>query len=584
MDENEKIKRLEPAARILKRGVGDHRLHPEIQEQLASLPRAERRKRAKIARKIGVKQRAILRKIVSTGAGYPIDRVIRSFAYEYTHRYFTAGTMVLPASAQHLEPFLQIGAIDGTFPYFLVRPEHDHLFDVTDFMDYSTSPDVEGEVWQMLDEWLAPGEIYNYTALGDPTELTFLQADGAPFALAGFSMIRHANELHWTVLGGEILDEGKVAELNAGDLERTLEDLQNVPPEKRGLMREMVEQGKTRPGKIVGLDGVGNSWKSLLVGTFNLTTGRHENRTLMKEWDNKWDLTSDDPDILYGLPTEIAEQSLSKHTAILDAAAVLWDIGETCFRLPAYFQFKIQAVRHIRRLEKPVETRISGAQEVTARDDKGAGRFRRVAALEIINPERHVVRSYTPPSYQVEVEGFWRRLPNPESMGKDRAGNAVKGRTWVMGHLRWRDKPRRQKQILVKSSVAAARLRAKALEDSDIAVLSRAVEAVERGDAEPQGEDGFLYVARCPIMPEEVYKIGWTSKTPQERAEELSRGTGVPMAFVIVESWQHHRARSLERAVHQALKPKQLSVRREFFSAPYSIIRSVIESELARLK
>lgn len=154
MDEKEKVKRLKPAARILKRGISDHRLHPEFQEQLRSAPRSERRVNAKFSKKFVAKERAIIRKIVCTGAGYPIDRTLRSFAYEYTDRYFSGGTALLPASAQHLEPFLQIGTIKKTIPYFLIRPEHDHLFDVSDFMDYCTSPDVEDDVWQMLNERL----------------------------------------------------------------------------------------------------------------------------------------------------------------------------------------------------------------------------------------------------------------------------------------------------------------------------------------------------------------------------------------------------------------------------------------------
>ncbi|MDC0850100.1 GIY-YIG nuclease family protein [Pseudomonas aeruginosa] len=38
---------------------------------------------------------------------------------------------------------------------------------------------------------------------------------------------------------------------------------------------------------------------------------------------------------------------------------------------------------------------------------------------------------------------------------------------------------------------------------------------------------GFVYVLTSPAMPG-LYKVGATTRSPRQRAEELSRGTGVP--------------------------------------------------------
>ncbi len=71
-------------------------------------------------------------------------------------------------------------------------------------------------------------------------------------------------------------------------------------------------------------------------------------------------------------------------------------------------------------------------------------------------------RQRTCPRTQVELGGFYRRLA-PNAWGRDEAGNPVPGRTWVRGHVRWRDRPARVEPILVKASVSAARERAEGL-------------------------------------------------------------------------------------------------------------------------
>jgi hypothetical protein len=96
-------------------------------------------------------------------------------------------------------------------------------------------------------------------------------------------------------------------------------------------------------------------------------------------------------------------------------------------------------------------------------------------------------------------------------------------------------------------------------------------------EIEPEEENtGWPYVMRCPLMDDEVYKIGWSSRTPKARAEEVSKATGVPMAYIVVESWKVEDARRIEVAVHQALTAFRINPRREFFKAPFEKIRAEI--------
>jgi hypothetical protein len=69
---------------------------------------------------------------------------------------------------------------------------------------------------------------------------------------------------------------------------------------------------------------------------------------------------------------------------------------------------------------------------------------------------------------------------------------------------------------------------------------------------------GYLYILTNPHMPRLV-KIGYTDRTPGERASELSGATGVPGSFVVERSWQLAEAQSWERRVHRALAQHRVS-------------------------
>jgi hypothetical protein len=136
----------------------------------------------------------------------------------------------------------------------------------------------------------------------------------------------------------------------------------------------------------------------------------------------------------------------------------------------------------------------------------------------------------------------------------------------------------------VKRSVASAKAKAAAIIASDPSafVVGATLPPVFSVEIEPENENtGWLYVMRCPLMDDDVYKVGWSSRLPKIRAEELSTATGVPLAYIVVESWKTDNARQIETTAHQALAEFRINPRREFFKAPFERIRAAITSALA---
>src|SRR5262249_50651507 len=155
-----------------------------------------------------------------SGAGYPIDQLIREHLREYNDRALGHGLLTMPSSFNVFEGFYEFKSIDP-FHFFAIRPEKDHLFSLSDFLDFATSADHRPDAIRSLMQ-LPNGVIYNFTPVGDIRELAFLHSDSSRFLIAGFTMIRHEEQLHWTMIGGPICNlADETRKLNIKPLELT---------------------------------------------------------------------------------------------------------------------------------------------------------------------------------------------------------------------------------------------------------------------------------------------------------------------------------------------------------------------------
>lgn len=87
----------------------------------------------------------------------------------------------------------------------------------------------------------------------------------------------------------------------------------------------------------------------------------------------------------------------------------------------------------------------------------------------------------------------------------------------------------------------------------------------------PITQGGWLYLLTNPAMPGLV-KVGMTTRSPEERAQELA-STGVPMPFEVEAAWPVDDVRAAERIAHAALSGHRVDGAREWFrlSVPQAI-------------
>ncbi len=88
--------------------------------------------------------------------------------------------------------------------------------------------------------------------------------------------------------------------------------------------------------------------------------------------------------------------------------------------------------------------------------------------------------------------------------------------------------------------------------------------------------DSWVYVLSNPTQPG-VFKIGYTSNTPEERARQLSNATGVALPYNVEYAYSCWNGLELEKDVHERLNEYRLSKQREFFQVDLEEIKEIID-------
>ena len=88
--------------------------------------------------------------------------------------------------------------------------------------------------------------------------------------------------------------------------------------------------------------------------------------------------------------------------------------------------------------------------------------------------------------------------------------------------------------------------------------------------------DEIVYILQNPAFPD-MLKIGYTSKTAEERSDQIGKSTGIPMKFDILYQYRCFKGLKIEGEVHKVLKRKRVNNNREFFYISLEEAISIIE-------
>ncbi len=94
-----------------------------------------------------------------------------------------------------------------------------------------------------------------------------------------------------------------------------------------------------------------------------------------------------------------------------------------------------------------------------------------------------------------------------------------------------------------------------------------------------KGKEGKIYILRNPYHKDAIVKIGRTSRISEERAREISGGTGVPAEFEVIFEEDVFDCHLAEKIIHEKLNEERINPKREFFHLPLKkAVKTVFET------
>lgn len=462
------------------------------------------------------------------GAGQIMDQTLRGFTAEYNHRCWHHGINPMSLSFNILEAFHEY---NPQLAYFSLFGEVDHIFSVPAFLDFATR---QSEVKVRMDilNHMENNVIYSFNVCNSLEEQIFSTVGGGSFVLGGVSLVRHDSEISVVMVAGEEADLAQRTQFAKFVIKHS-------KPTPQKLHIRPAKGLKTRAESLLGNK---KYQKTLVLSRIDIQSipFTFDVRYILRDDGTHYDVVTDDR-------TTDAEADLER----LKTYTTLFELIPTLLMLPLYFSVN---KKHIT-IEK-VQT------ELFAKRKTAAARQQRpfLTSHETLDSRKIKVLDrevcaqlslFSSPQTVSKSTGHWKTLQHDE-VGVDKSGNITHGKTWV-----------EQRYVYAKPN------------RGELIKATRRLEMQEQEEAKYPNR-GYLYVLRCPAHAENVFKVGLTRRSVEERVRELSGKTETPVPFLPVVSFWVSDCDAAERTAHAALANFRVASEREFFRLSSEEIIAVV--------
>lgn len=479
------------------------------------------------------------------GLDLPASRLLRDLALEYSSRLFGGDLNDMPSSFNVAEAFVKYLP---KYAVFRIRPETDYSFSMFDFIEYVTGERPTSKM-EDLHAFLEEGKIYSFNSTDDPSEFLFGSSSAHQFGAASVSLVRFGNELNVALLAGRRCD-----------IDEETKILKARPRPAILPHRQHLDMESTEPVEAVPLVNGSALWKTIALTRLDIKSETIDARYVLKDCGPSYDIICDDLSILADGAVSSAigdpEGFLANMTDRLGPYRALFDLCKTCALLPQYVNDRDEYISVERHPTEFLDFRKKLKNKKSVELLRGSPlnkTHRQLLTIPSSNAMSPDSMDFFPPKFMVETTGFWKKLDS-DVQGEDKQGNPMQGRTWVRKTLSWSESPDQRSTLSFSAS---------------------------KRTATDNPNAGTVYVMRSAAHAKDVFKIGMTRRSTNERSHELGRGTGIPDDFLTVEEWYVDDCVDVERRVHEELAPFRVNPRREFFRAEFRIIRAAIEKILA---
>ncbi|SEB22213.1 GIY-YIG nuclease family protein [Pedobacter hartonius] len=459
------------------------------------------------------------------------DKEIRYFQQEYNSRLWNHGLASMPSSFRVLEGFYEW--ISNLF-MFKIFDEEEHLFSFFDFIDFVTSDCCSNSIDYFIKN-VEDNIILSYNILNEVEEITFRTKDSIEYVIGGVSIIKRGNEAYLLLVAGEKTDTANISKER--DFKEADYSKSYISPDK-SLKREAVK-----------LFGKSDTWKVNLYLRIDLSTKTADLRYIQKDMGDSLETITDDFGMLKAsLKDEDFFEYMKSCVDQIENYEAIFEVAYKCLHLPEFFDVYEDSIIHE---EHP--TQLFGKtlkKSIISSEIQYSHKYffktRDVWVLDLINNLNANDFILRQSELKIQKDGYWDQLA-PGQIGRGKNGEPIHNRTWVEKTLTWYETVR-SKDVIISTSEHISQ------------------------------NSGYIYIMRNPAHALDLFKIGLTTKTVEQRAGQLSATTGSPDKFLIIHRWKANDCIVAEKLIHDRLREYRINPKREFFNIDLEKILPIISS------
>jgi hypothetical protein len=479
-----------------------------------------------------------------SSCGFFTEDTLRYFLTEFNSRAWRYGLRSMPVMFNIMEAFFNYKKPEI---YFELIEDENYLISFFDFIDFITSNEFKDDK-SLIEDNLTSNIVYNFNVGKDLEEIKFKTEDSSEFIVAGASILRRENEVTVLVITGK----KKTEELEF-DIKRIMFDSANS--DKDQLIKDAKKEYEENEIDYIYIDEEKKYIKVVVACRIDLDTMTIDARYVGEETNLMFNVSTDEIDGFLNekgeFSSDVEKEAYQYSLERINKFHAIFEVAKTTLYLPYYFNSNEKLI-----VEETLETPFKklNSSPITKR------KFIDVLGFKCSNKSLYTLDKeniFSPDTiklrddlFKIETSGYWKKIKLDE-IGLDKKGNPVHGRTWVNKSLSW-------------------------FQASDKDLI------LEKNGNKFHGPNaGYIYILRNPPMEENIFKIGLTRNTTDERAAQLSK-TSVPDKFYKMQEWNVKDCIKAEKEIHSILKIYRVDPRREFFRIEFDkaveVIKKVVDS------
>lgn len=485
------------------------------------------------------------RKIVHVQLNNGLDRTnentLRYYLMEFASRFLQYGPKSFPASFNSLEPFFDFNHHNSIIQ--LHSEEESYGVSLVDFLDFVTEKGFDLEKIDFYEN-IPENVICHFSFTTGFDEINFSN-NGKTFIISGLSLVRQGNEASILMQAGESYDKQEADEYFNKHTRSSIEKSLNPSKKSLGMQLENNEEPK-----VVNFKDKSDLWAHNVAVLFDLKNRDIDIRYVARDENASFSLFTDDFYAIFLGQNKLSKEEIKEyyenHLKELSNYDAVFDFAKYCLALP-YYVFENET----RIVDVTYETQLNSIIKSPAskREFSTVPAEYKVFAKPLYyleSNEQTVVNNteLNDESFKVEKSGYWKRLDVNEE-GLDKNGKKIIGKTWV--------------------------------ERNDIYYTTpKGITKVQKVELFNTENAGYVYIMRQPIHEENIFKVGLTRRSSEERSKELSN-TSSADKFFIINSYHTKDCVEAEKQIHKELEHYRLTSRREFFRCDLKVIMDTCE-------